>query len=128
MKNIWYYGKNCTEVAGQWILTNLSNSTREAIQDRVACVMHNTQRIEIHTTNSDQPAVRSERNVSGKAFLGFYSSMHQRNEYRDSKDQAKRFCQHREWYAVLEVLFLCVYFFLGYLLFRMYFHCTFSFM
>jgi len=39
------------------------------------------------------------------------SSMHERNKYQDSKDQAKCFYQHREWCLVPEVLFLCSIYF-----------------
>ena len=111
MKNICLYGKNSTEVAGKRTCTNLSNSTREAIQDCAACAKHNTLRIEIRTKDSDQPAARPECNVADKAFLDFSSSIHQRNEYQDSKDQKKCFSQHREWCAVLEALFLCSIYF-----------------
>jgi hypothetical protein len=110
-KNICLYGENSAEVAEKRICTNLSNSTREAIQDCAACAKHNTLRIEIHTKDSDQPAARPERNVADKALLDFSSSMHERNKYQDSKDQAKCFYQHREWCLVPEVLFLCSIYF-----------------
>lgn len=63
------------------VLIDLSNSTRAAVQACDACATHNRPHIEIHTTDSDQPAVQRKCNVPSKAFLDLYSSMHQRNEY-----------------------------------------------
>ena len=60
---------------------DLSNSTREAVQDGAACVKHNILRIETHTTDTDQQVVRRECNVSGKAILDLYSLMRQWNGY-----------------------------------------------
>ena len=80
-KNIHEYGNNCEEVAGTRIPNDLSNSTREVIQDHDACAKHNTPRIEIRTIDSDQQVVQPERNVSDTAILDSYSSTHQRSEY-----------------------------------------------
>ena len=83
------------------MFTDLSSSTKEASRDRADYAKHNILRIEIRTTDSDQPAARLERNVSDKVFLDSYSSVHQPSEFLDSKDQAKYFYQPQELCVIL---------------------------
>jgi hypothetical protein len=76
-----YYAKSWQRMREGGKIIDLSNSTREAVQDGAACAKHNIPRIEIHTIDSDPPVVRQECNVSGKVLPDFYPLMQQQNEY-----------------------------------------------